>query len=115
MASSTGFAAAKASLLPPAMKVSVAPLAPPTPPDTGASIDGSFRAAASACALRALSTSMVEQSISSVPSRAAGTSSAHTDMHMLARRQHGDDDVGGLRRLDRRGRDRNAVGLRRVA
>ena len=60
------------------MKVSVAALAPPTPPDTGASIDGSFRAAACACALRALSTSMVEQSISSAPSRAAGTISDHT-------------------------------------
>src|SRR6185312_2129582 len=37
------------------------------------------RAAASACALRALSTSMVEQSMNSVPCRARGTMSSHTD------------------------------------
>ena len=37
MFSSTGFAAANALSSPPHMKVSVAPLAPPVPPDTGAS------------------------------------------------------------------------------
>ena len=49
------------------MNVSVAPFAPPTPPDTGASIDSAPICAASACALRALSTSMVEESIHSDP------------------------------------------------
>jgi hypothetical protein len=36
--SSRAFAAAKAPSLPPTMKVSVPAVAPPTPPDTGASI-----------------------------------------------------------------------------
>ncbi len=49
------------------MKVSVAAVAPPTPPDTGASsIMRPFCSAAAATA-RAVSTSMVEQSINSVP------------------------------------------------
>ena len=39
IASRIGLALAKASWLPPAMKVSVAAFAPPTPPDTGASSD----------------------------------------------------------------------------
>ena len=52
------------------MKVSVAAAAPPTPPDTGASsINRPFFSAALATA-RAVSTSMVEQSISSVPALA---------------------------------------------
>ena len=61
------------------MKVSVAAFAPPTPPDTGASSVAMPRPAASACALRALATSMVEQSMNSVPCRASGTISFHTD------------------------------------
>src|ERR1700674_447922 len=40
--SSTGFAAANAFSSPPHMKVSDAPLAPPVPPDTGASTDGTL-------------------------------------------------------------------------
>ena len=60
----------KACALPPTMKVSVAALAPPTPPETGASsINSPFCSAAPATA-RAVSTSMVEQSISSVPALA---------------------------------------------
>ena len=55
------------------MKVSVPAAAPPTPPDTGASSETAPLAAASAWALRAESTSMVEQSISSVPGRATAT------------------------------------------
>ena len=61
------------------MKVKVAALAPPTPPETGASSVAMPRAAASACALRALVTSMVEQSMNSVPCRACGAMSFHTD------------------------------------
>jgi hypothetical protein len=61
------------------MKVSVAALAPPTPADTGASRVAMPRAAASAWAWRALATSMVEQSMNSVPCRACGTISFHTD------------------------------------
>ena len=78
MASRIGFADAKALASPPAMKVSVAPLAPPVPPETGASTDGRPCAAARPCALRALSTSMVEQSIINAPLDAAGITSLHT-------------------------------------
>jgi hypothetical protein len=67
MFSSTGFAAANALSSPPHMKVSVAPLAPPVPPDTGASTESMPCLAASACACLALSTSMVEQSMISAP------------------------------------------------
>ncbi len=79
MRSRIGLPCAKACSEPPTMKVSVAALAPPTPPDTGASSVATPRAAASACALRALATSMVEQSMNSVPCRAAGTMSFHTE------------------------------------
>src|SRR5690242_16694936 len=79
MFSRIGFAAANAGAAPPAMKVSVAPLAPVVPPDTGASTDGRLRLAARPCAVRALSTSTVEQSITSAPLAAAGTTSVHTD------------------------------------
>ena len=61
------------------MKVSVAALAPPTPPETGASSVAMPRSAASSCALRALSTSMVEQSMNSAPWCAAGSTSFQTD------------------------------------
>ena len=51
--------------------------------------------AAIVCALRALSTSMVEESIHSAPGLAG---KARPDAeHMLAGRQHGHDDVGRLR------------------
>ena len=65
------------------MKVSVAAFAPPTPPDTGASSDGQPRSAASAWARRALSTSMVEQSMTSVPGRVAGRMSLQTAVTCL--------------------------------
>ncbi len=68
----TGSARAKASALPPAMKVRVAAVAPPTPPETGASRPARPRAAALSWAARALATSMVEQSISRAPGAAAG-------------------------------------------
>ena len=45
------------------MKVSVAPVAPPMPPETGASMGRKPLAVASLCKARALSRSMVEQSI----------------------------------------------------
>jgi hypothetical protein len=50
--------------------VSVPAVAPPTPPDTGASSIISPRASAAAATTRALSTSMVDESISKVPSLA---------------------------------------------
>ena len=63
-------ARSNARSLPPTMKVSVPAVAPPTPPDTGASsIIRPFASAAAATA-RAVSTSMVEQSISRVPALA---------------------------------------------
>jgi hypothetical protein len=49
------------------MNVSVAAVAPPTPPETGASSISKPFFSASAATARAVSTSMVEQSISSVP------------------------------------------------
>ena len=52
------------------MKVSVPAVAPPTPPDTGASSISRPLFSAAAATARAVSTSMVEQSISSVPALA---------------------------------------------
>ena len=46
------------------MKVSVAAVAPPTPPDTGASSISKPATRAASVTVRALSTSIVEQSIS---------------------------------------------------
>ena len=67
MASRIDERASKARALPPTMKVSVPACAPPTPPETGASIISMSFASAAADTVRAVSTSMVEQSISSVP------------------------------------------------
>ncbi len=53
------------------MKVSVPPLAAAIPPETGASTASSPRALAALATSRAVSTSIVEQSISSAPGRAA--------------------------------------------
>src|SRR5439155_18299492 len=83
MFSSTGFAAANALSSPPHMKVSVAPLAQQVPPDTGASTESMPLLAASACACLALSTSMVEQSMISVPLAIAGMTSFQTDSTCL--------------------------------
>ena len=55
------------------MKVSVPAVAPPTPPDTGASSIISPLASAALATSRAVATSMVEQSISSVPGLALST------------------------------------------
>src|ERR1700749_85668 len=77
--SSTGLAAANALSSPPHMKVSVAPLAPPVPPETGASTEATPYLAASACACLELSTSMVEQSIIRLPLVIDGTTSFQTD------------------------------------
>src|SRR3982075_1781845 len=81
--SSTGFAAAMALSSPPHMKVSVAPLAPPVPPDTGASTEATPCFAAIACACFALSTSMVEQSIINAPFATAGNISVQTETTCL--------------------------------
>ena len=58
------------------MKVSVPAVAPPTPPETGASSVSAPAAAPASCAFFALSTSMVEQSMTSAPFGAAGRKSA---------------------------------------
>ena len=60
-----GRARATAPASPPTMKVSVAFSAPATPPDTGASTISRPRSAAACQTARAVSTSIVEQSISS--------------------------------------------------
>jgi len=83
MFSSTAFAAANDLSSPPHMKVSVAPLAPPVPPDTGASTEPMPYLAASAWACLALSTSMVEQSMIRVPLVITGTTSVKTDSTCL--------------------------------
>src|SRR5882757_1968861 len=81
--SSTGLAAANALSSPPAIKVSVAPLAPPVPPDTGASTEAMPCFAASAWACFALSTSMVEQSMISAPFAIDGMTSVQTEITCL--------------------------------
>src|SRR6202049_560982 len=81
--SSTGCAAAKALASPPAINVSVAPLAPPVPPDTGASTEAMPCLAASAWACTELSTSMVEQSMISDPFATEGKISDQTDSTCL--------------------------------
>src|SRR6202453_3252878 len=73
-----GRAAANASAAPSHMKVKLAALAPPTPPETGASIESNPAPFANACARRALSTSIVEESINSEPCFAAPTISLQT-------------------------------------
>ena len=70
-----GLALPKAASLPPTMKVSVPAVAPPTPPDTGASTMSNPACFASAATWRALSTSMVEQSISRAPLATLGSTS----------------------------------------
>src|SRR6056297_2124858 len=78
MIPNSGSALAKASSLPPAMKVSVPASAPPTPPETGASTGRSPAAMASAATARALSTSTVEQSTKAAPACIAGMMSLDT-------------------------------------
>src|SRR5262245_51265060 len=73
MPSSSGRARSKASSAPPTMKVSVAACAPATPPDTGASTMASPFARAAWATSRAVSTSMVEESMSSVPGATAAS------------------------------------------
>ncbi len=71
-----GSAWANAACVPPAMKVSVPAVAPPTPPDTGASMLAIPACAAAAWAACAAGTSMVEQSMNKAPLAAAGRMSA---------------------------------------
>ena len=66
IASSSGLAHVNAASAPPTMNVSVPACAPATPPDTGASSIARPLPCAAAATSRALSTSMVEQSISNV-------------------------------------------------
>src|ERR1700712_3033502 len=83
IASRTGLAAANALASPPAINVNVAPFAPPVPPDHGASTESTDALLASACACRELSTSMVEQSITSAPLATDGMISLHTETTCL--------------------------------
>ena len=106
---STGSALANASGVPPAMKVSVPAAAPAVPPDTGASIDSRPCLAAIACAWRAESTSIVEQSMSSEPARGARRDLRIDGKHMLAGRQHGDDGLGAIDGSGGVGHDGDAV------
>ncbi len=96
MFSSTGLAAANALSSPPHMKVSVAPLAPPVPPDTGASTESD--AVLGGQRMRLLGAFDVDgRAIDD--QRALGHRRDHfvpDRQHMLARGQHGDDDVGAL-------------------
>ena len=57
------------------MNARVPASAPTTPPDTGASMLRCPAASASACAARASSTAIVDDSMNSVPGRAAASSS----------------------------------------
>ena len=118
IACSTGSPRANAVSLPPTMKVSVAAVAPPTPPDTGASSISNPATRAASVTVRALSTSIVEQSISS------GAAALHRlDQstlvqphlaHVLARGQHGDHHVGAARRLCRAAHRLHAGGSQRL-
>ena len=82
------------------MNVRVPFCAPMVPPETGASSIARPAASAAAVTARALSTSMVEQSISSglrVLHRFDQAALVQPDLaHMLAGGQHGDDDIGAL-------------------
>ena len=70
MQASSGLAASKCLASPPTMKVRVPASAPPVPPETGASSIASPLASASNATSRAVSGSMVEQSMRSVPALA---------------------------------------------
>src|SRR6478672_397014 len=70
MACSTALVNSKSFASPPTMKVSVPASAPATPPDTGASTMGQPFAFASIATSRAVSGSMVEESMSGVPGAA---------------------------------------------
>ncbi len=76
MTSRNGVAAATSASGPPTMKVSVPAVAPPTPPDTGASTARCPAPVAISAAARASATSMVDESTNSVSGSAVGTISA---------------------------------------
>ncbi|MCY1549486.1 hypothetical protein D9M68_856540 [compost metagenome] len=67
MAARIGWARSKSASEPPTIKVRVPAAAPPVPPETGASSMGLPCSAAALATSRALSGSMVEQSISRTP------------------------------------------------
>jgi hypothetical protein len=106
MAPSTGFAAAKASGVPPHMMARVAFCAPSTPPLTGASTNKAPRAARKLSAQRAVSALTVEQSMTSVPLVIPGampsmtertSASADTQMTMAeSGRANSGSDVGAV-------------------
>ena len=118
IACSIGSPRANAVSLPPTMKVSVAAVAPPTPPDTGASSISKPATRAASVTVRALSTSIVEQSISSGARTLHRLDQAALVQphlaHVLTGRQHGDDDVGAARRLRRAARRLHAGGRQRL-
>ena len=76
--SNNGAARVNAAPLPPAIKVSVPAVAPPIPPETGASTANNAAAVASIATLRAVSTSTVEQSTNPVFFAITGMISAAT-------------------------------------
>ena len=89
IASRIGFALSNASGEPPHIKVSVPAVAPPTPPDTGASSVSAPASAPASWARLALSTSMVEQSITRAFCGAAGKKSHPAREHVPSGGQHG--------------------------
>ena len=97
---STGRARATPASLPPTMKVSVAFSAPATPPETGASSTSRPRSPAASFTARAVSTSIVEQSISSAPGCGMGDHAGRAEIdlaHVPALRQHGDHHLRARR------------------
>ncbi len=96
-----GLAAAKASASPPHMKVSVAPFAPPTPPETGASTE--MRPAPRGKLMRLAGAFDVDRrAVDEQRAVLRGADDLAPDrQNMLAGRQHRDDDVRALHRLGR--------------
>ncbi len=96
----TASTSAKSASSQPTMKARVPASAAVVPPETGASAKRKPAALACSATARALSTSMVEQSISNAVFGALGRISLGVDLaDVQARRQHGDDHVGVLHRL----------------
>ena len=115
MRSRIGLPRAKACSVPPTMKVSVAALAPPTPPETGASSVAMPRAAAKR--MRLAGAGHIDRR--AIDEQRALPRPRHDIVpdrqDVLARRQHGDDDVGVLDGAPGAGDDLDAVSGRGFA
>ena len=108
MFSRIGFARANASSEPPHMKVSVPPVAPPTPPETGASRVSTPAAAPASCALLG-AVDIDGRAIDD--ERALGRRGKEIGMsreHVAPGREHGDDRVGARDSLAGARRDGDA-------